>query len=96
MSAQHHNLPARNGQTSNIDNQIIQDWIAGTNQTLDTLLHWRFCLKAWQAHPNTSHISDEVFTSVIQDLTSAGLSEWLDANPAGIDALRATVTGGNK
>ena len=93
MSTQHSNPLAPNGQPSQAnDNRIIQAWLDSTNEALDALLNWRAYLRAWQTHP---HVTDAAFMAAVQNMTEAGLLEWLDANRADIDALRKEVTGGD-
>lgn len=91
MQATQHNTPlASNGQPTK-DNRIFDNWTRQTETAIEALFAWKAYLRAWQTHPN---VTDAAFMAAVQNMAEAGLSEWLDANQAGIDALRVTLTGG--
>lgn len=71
----------------------IQEWLAETDKALEALLNFKAYLKAWSIHPDLGKINDDLFMSVIGDLSDAGLMEWFDECPAGIDELREKVSG---
>lgn len=80
------------GKTSEQRAQVINDWVAASEQAIEALFNWKAYLHAWQQHP--ASVPDDAFMSVVRDMAEAGLSEWLDASQADIDALRNVVTGG--
>ena len=87
----------RNGQPSPpTDNRIFDDWTRQAETAIDALFVWKAWLRAWQSHPLRGQLPDGLFMDVVQNMNEAGLMEWLDANRAGLDALREAVTGGER
>jgi hypothetical protein len=70
-------------------NKIITDWLNAVDDAQEALRNWAACLRAWQTHP---HVVDEAFMMAVQNMSEAGLDEWLNASWADIDALRKVVT----
>jgi hypothetical protein len=71
--------------------RVVDNWLAETAAAIEALILWRGYLVAWREFPDP--VDDDLFMNVVDDLAQAGLTEWLDANPEGIDDLRAAVTG---
>ncbi len=89
------NPQARNGQPfPNTDNRIFEDWIANAEAAIDALFNWKAYLRAWQSHPQTGQLPDDLFMSVVQDMAQAGLMAWLDRPE--LDQLRHVITGGER
>jgi hypothetical protein len=68
---------------------VLQDWIESTEAAIEALLNWKADLQSRRSHP---HVSDAAFMSAIQDLNEAGLMDWADGNPLGLDHLREVVS----
>lgn len=95
MATQHSNPPApagQNHQATNNQIHIFADWLTSTEQAIDALFVWKSWLRAWQSHPQTGQLPDDLFMSVVQDMNEAGSMAWLDRPE--LDRLREAVTGG--
>lgn len=68
---------------------VIQDWIESVESAIEALLNWKKDLQSWQCHP---YVTDQAFMSAIQDINEAGLMDWADGNPLGLDHLREVVS----
>jgi hypothetical protein len=66
----------------------LQEWKDATQQAREGLILWGTYLNTWADTPP----SDKEFMAVVNLMSQFGLLEWLDANWAGIDALREALT----
>jgi hypothetical protein len=74
--------------------EVLQEWIRTTDESIEALLTWRAYLQVWLTRSDISPAPDDTFfMSLIGDIDQAGLLDWLDGNPAGLDTLREVVTG---
>ncbi len=70
-----------------MEDQRTQAWIEATDTAIRTLQEWQRKLKLWQRQGCDSG----EFHAALFTLRSAGLEQWADLNPAGLDALANEV-----
>ena len=79
---------------SNHKQALLADWLRSTDRALEALWLWRWHLAEWQK--SGAPITDAAFMAIVQEMSEAGLLEWLDGGR--LDALREAMAlpqGGN-
>jgi len=69
--------------------QIIKGWIESTENTIRSLEEWKAKLEQW----DQSGCNNGDLQAALLNLRGQGLEDWVDGNPAGLDALVEAVTG---
>ena len=82
-----------------IGNDLLSRWSLSASEAIRALIDFRSALHRWQATGNSlsgsrQAITEAEFMAEVQKMAEAGLLEWLDGNPNGLDLLRQVVTGG--
>jgi hypothetical protein len=72
--------------------QIIKEWIESTEGAIRSLEDWKAKLEQW----DQSGCNNGDFQAALLSLQVQGLEDWLDGNPAGLDALVEAVTGAER
>lgn len=71
---------------------LLDQFIQATDEALSQLQTWRGFLATWKANEEMLlPLPDDLFMSLINDLKSAGLLEFVDGQE--LDALREALTG---
>lgn len=73
-----------------IRTELLARWSLSVSEVIHALIDFRSALHRWAT---IGPITDTAFMAEVQLLAEAGLLEWLDANPLGLDDLREVVTG---
>ena len=73
--------------------ELLTRWSLSASEAIRALIDFRSAVHRWQAGGN---IPDAEFMAEVQKMSEAGLLEWLDTNPNGLDLLREVVTGGER